>query len=109
MCLVGEIGGFFVILQIFLLSRAKAELSPRIKHLSKTSGAINQAIKKITTYIDTIVLEYEGVTTKDYLTKRKYEALETVLSYLVQEGYSQVRQEHISKNQAFQNQSLTTC
>ncbi len=86
-----------MILQNFLLSRAKAELSPRIKHLSKTSGAINQAIKKITTYIDTIVLEYEGVTTKDYLTKRKYEALETVLSYLVQEGYSQVRQEHISK------------
>ncbi|MGN4931941.1 Replicase RepFR55 [Bacillus cereus group sp. MYBK14-1] len=86
-----------MILQNFLLSRAKAELSPRIKHLSKTSGAINQAIKKITTYIDNIVLEYEGVTTKDYLTKRKYEALETVLSYLVQEGYSQVRQEHISK------------
>lgn len=86
-----------MLLHNFLLSRAKAELSPRIKHLSKTSGAINQAIKKITTYIDTIVLEYEGVTTKDYLTKRKYEALETVLSYLVQEGYSQVRQEHISK------------
>jgi len=80
-----------------LLSRAKTELSPRIKHLSKTPGAINQAIKKVTTYIDNIVLEYEGATTKDYLTKRKYEALETVLSYLVQEGYSQVKQDHISK------------
>ncbi|TKH50658.1 Replicase RepFR55, partial [Bacillus cereus] len=81
----------------FLLSRAKAELSPHIHHLSKTPGAINQEIKKIISYIDSIVLECEGATTKDYLTKRKYEALETVLSYLVQEGYSQVRQEHISK------------
>ncbi|PFD95576.1 Replicase RepFR55 [Bacillus cereus] len=86
-----------MLLQNFLLSRAKAELSPRIKHLSKTPGAINQAIKKVTTYIDNIVLECEGVTTKDYLTPRKFEALETVLSYLVQEGYSQVKQEHISK------------
>lgn len=94
---VGKIGGFFVLLQNFLLSRAKAELSPRIKHLSKTPGAINQAIKKVITYIDNIVLEYEGVTTKDYLTNRKYKALETVLSYLVQEGYSQVKQDHIRK------------
>lgn len=86
-----------MILQNFLLSRAKAELSPHINHLSKTPGAINQSTKKVTTYIDSIVLECEGVTTKDYLTKRKYEALETVLSYLVQEGYSQVRQDHISK------------
>ncbi|TKI88057.1 Replicase RepFR55, partial [Bacillus wiedmannii] len=86
-----------MLLRNFLLSRAKAELSPHISHLSKKTGAINQSIKKVTTYIDNIVLEYEGVTTKDYLTKRKYEALETVLSYLVQEGYSQVRQEHISK------------
>ncbi|PFA06006.1 Replicase RepFR55 [Bacillus cereus] len=86
-----------MILQNFLLSRAKAELSPHIHHLSKTPGAINQSIKKVTTYIDSIVLEFEGVTTRDYLTKRKYEALETVLSYFVQEGYSQVRQEHISK------------
>ncbi|MGG0763329.1 Replicase RepFR55 [Bacillus paramycoides] len=86
-----------MLLQNFLLSRAKSELSPRIKHLSKKTGAINQAIKKVTTYIDNIVLEYEGVTTKNYLTKRKYEALETVLSYLVQEGYSQVKQDHISK------------
>lgn len=97
MCLVGEIGGFFVISRNFLLSRAKTELSPHIHHLSKTPGAINQEIKKIISYIDSIVLECEGATTKDYLTKRKYEALETVLSYLVQEGYSQVRQEHISK------------
>ncbi|MFJ8119675.1 Replicase RepFR55 [Bacillus mycoides] len=86
-----------MLLQNFLLSRAKAELSPHINHLSKKTGAINQSIKKVITYIDNIVLEYEGVTTKDYLTKRKYEALETVLSYLVQEGYSQVKQDHISK------------
>ncbi|MEH7052926.1 Replicase RepFR55 [Bacillus pseudomycoides] len=86
-----------MLLNNFLLSRAKAELSPRIKHLSKTPGTINQAIKKVTTYIDNIVLEDEGVTTKDYLTKRQYEALETVLSYLVQEGYAQVRQVRISK------------
>lgn len=80
-----------------MLSRAKAELSPHIHHLSKTPGAINHSIKKVITYINNIVLEYEGVTTKDYLTKRKYEALETVLSYLVQEGYSQVKQDRISK------------
>ncbi|SCB02498.1 Uncharacterized protein BWINRA5_05975 [Bacillus mycoides] len=86
-----------MLLRNFLLSRAKAELSPHIHHLPKTPGAINQAIKKITSYIDSVVLECEGATTKDYLTKRKYDALETVLSYLVQEGYSQVRQEHISK------------
>ncbi|PET96553.1 Replicase RepFR55 [Bacillus cereus] len=86
-----------MLLHNFLLSRAKAELSPRIKHTSKIPGAINQAIKKVTTYIDNIVLECEGLTTKDYLTPRKYEALETVLSYLVQEGYSQVKQGHISK------------
>ncbi|EPC8411481.1 Replicase RepFR55 [Bacillus thuringiensis] len=86
-----------MLLQNFLLSRAKAELSPHIHHLSKTPGAINHSIKKVITYIDNIVLEYEGVTTKDYLTKRKYEALETVLSYLVQEGYSQVKQDRISK------------
>ncbi|WP_163093074.1 Replicase RepFR55 [Bacillus cereus] len=86
-----------MLLRNFLLSRAKAELSPHIHHLSKTPGAINQSIKKVTTYIDSIVLECEGVTTKDYLSKRKYEALETILSYLVQEGYSQVKQSHISK------------
>ncbi|PGE90680.1 Replicase RepFR55 [Bacillus pseudomycoides] len=86
-----------MLLQNFLLSKAKTDLSRRIKHLPKTLGAINQTIKKVTKYIDYIVLKYEGVTTKDYLTKRKYEALETVLSYLVQEGYSQVRQDHISK------------
>ena len=107
MCLVGEIGGFCDFTKL-LLSRAKAELSPHIHHLSKTPGAINQEIKKIISYIDSIVLECEGATTKDYLTKRKYEALETVLSYLVQEGYSQVRQEHISKNLEFQNLLLIT-
>ncbi|PFA37279.1 Replicase RepFR55, partial [Bacillus cereus] len=93
----GENRRFFCDFTNFLLSQAKAELSPHIHHLSKTPGAINQSIKKVTTYIDSIVLECEGVTTKDYLSKRKYEALETILSYLVQEGYSQVKQNHISK------------
>ncbi|PDY08949.1 Replicase RepFR55, partial [Bacillus cereus] len=55
-----------MLLHNFLLSRAKAELSPHISHLSKKTGAINHSIKKVTTYIDNIVLEYEGVTTKDY-------------------------------------------
>ncbi|WP_242311278.1 Replicase RepFR55 [Bacillus cereus group sp. BfR-BA-01331] len=86
-----------MLLNNFLLSRAKAELSPRIKHLSKSPGTINQSIKKVTTYIDNIVHEDEGVTTRDYLTKRQFEAFETVLSYLVQEGYSQVKQDRISK------------
>ncbi|MFV5169770.1 Replicase RepFR55 [Bacillus cereus] len=87
-----------MLLNNFMLSRAKAELSPRIKHLPKTPGTINQSIKKVTTYIDNIVHdEYEGVTTKDYLTKRQFEAFETILSYLVQEGYAQVRQEQICK------------
>ncbi|WP_074594163.1 Replicase RepFR55 [Bacillus cereus] len=86
-----------MLLHNFLLSRAKSELSPHINHLSKKTGVINQSIKKVTTDIDNIVLKYEGVTTKDYLTKRKYEALETILSYLVQEGYSQVKQDYISK------------
>ncbi|PDZ10830.1 Replicase RepFR55 [Bacillus pseudomycoides] len=86
-----------MLLQNFLLSQAKTELSRKIKHVSKTPGAINRAVKQVTTYIDNIVLECEGVTTKDFLTKRKYEALETVLSYLVQEGYSQVKQDQISK------------
>ncbi|EOP46453.1 hypothetical protein [Bacillus cereus] len=79
------------------LAPSTGALSPHINHLSKKTGTINQSIKKVITYIDDVVLEYEGVTTKDYLTKRKYEALETVLSYLVQEGYSQVKQDHITK------------
>lgn len=70
MCLVGEIGGFCEFTKL-LLSRAKAELSPHIHHLSKTPGAINQEIKKIISYIDSIVLECEGATAKDYLTKKE--------------------------------------
>lgn len=87
-----------MLLKDFLLSRAKIELSPQLNHLSKTPGTINKAIKKVIAEIDHIVLDNEGVSTKEYLkTKRRYQALETVLSFLVQEGYSQVRQEHISK------------
>lgn len=97
--LCGKIlGGFFMLLKNFLLSRAKIELSPQLNHLSKTPGSINRAIKKVIADIDNIVLDHEGVSTKEHLkTKRRYEALETVLSFLVREGFSQVRQEYISK------------
>lgn len=71
-----------MLLNNFLLSRAKAELSPRIKHLPKTPGTINQSIKKVTTYIDNIVHdEYEGVTTKITLPKDNLKPLR--LSYLI--------------------------
>ncbi|BCC15037.1 hypothetical protein BC30048_p2049 (plasmid) [Bacillus cereus] len=87
-----------MLLKDFLLSRAKVELSPQLNHLSKTPGTINKAIKKVIAEIDAIVLENEGSSTKEYLkTKRRYQALETVLSFLVREGYSQVRQDYISK------------
>ena len=87
-----------MLLKNFLLSKAKSELSPQLHHLSKTPGAINKAIKKVIKEIDNIVWVLEGVTTKEFLeTTRRYQALETVLSFLVQEGYSQVRQDYISK------------
>ncbi|PFW60465.1 hypothetical protein COL27_31255 [Bacillus sp. AFS075960] len=87
-----------MLLKNFLLSRAKKELSPQLNHLSQTPGAINKAIKKVISDIDSIVMDIEGVSTKEYLqTKRRYEALETILSFLVREGFSQVRQDYISK------------
>lgn len=88
-----------MLLKNFLLSRAKTELSPQLNHLSKTHGSVNRAIKKVIAEIDTIVQDYEGetTTTKEYLTSRRYQALQSVLSFLVHEGYSQVRQDHISK------------
>ncbi|WP_144509006.1 hypothetical protein [Bacillus mycoides] len=87
-----------MLLKNFLLSRAKIELSPQLNHLSQTPGSINRAIKKVISDIDSIVMDIEGVSTKEYLqTKRRYEALETVLSFLVREGFSQVRQAYISK------------
>ncbi|AXY11575.1 Replicase RepFR55 (plasmid) [Bacillus thuringiensis LM1212] len=88
-----------MLLKNFLLSRAKSELSPQLKQLSKTpTGNINRAVKKVIAEIDNIVLEHEGETAKEYLkTKRRYQALQTVLSFLVHEGYSQVRQDRISK------------
>lgn len=95
--MVGKIGGFFVLLNNFLLSTAKRELSPNLVHVP--TGAINKSVKKVITAIDIILFEYEGKTTKEYFeqTPRRYQALEVVLSYLVQEGYSQVRQTQISK------------
>ena len=66
---VGKLGGFFcVIAQLFAQSSESRIKSPHQSPIKKT-GAINQSIKKVITYIDSIVLEYEGVTTKDYLTK----------------------------------------
>ncbi|EOP79228.1 Replicase RepFR55 [Bacillus cereus] len=86
-----------MLLNNFLLSKAKRELSPNLVHVP--TGAINKSVKKVITAIDIILFEYEGKTTKEYFeqTPRRYQALEVVLSYLVQEGYSQVRQTQISK------------
>lgn len=89
-----------MLLQNFLLSRAKRELSPQLYRIPKCkTGAINKAVKSVIKDIDSILFECEGKTTKEYFEKtpRRYEALETVLSYLVQEGFSQVRQERISQ------------
>ncbi|MGG5737458.1 Replicase RepFR55 [Bacillus cereus group sp. IBL03679] len=89
-----------MLLTNFLLSTAKRELSPRLYRIPKCKkGAINQAVKSVIKDIDSILFDCEGKTTKEYFEKtpRRYEALETVLSYLVQEGFSQVRQEQISQ------------
>ncbi|CUB08718.1 MULTISPECIES: hypothetical protein [Bacillus] len=87
-----------MLLKNFLLSKAKRELSPRLNHLSNKTGSVNRAIKKVIKEIDKIILDLENVTTKEYLeTPRKYQALETVLSFLVHEGYSQVKQDTFSK------------
>ncbi|ARJ25637.1 Replicase RepFR55 (plasmid) [Bacillus mycoides] len=89
-----------MLLNNFLLSKAKRELSPQLYRLPKgKTGAINQAVKSVIKDIDSILLNLENVTTKEFFEKtpRRYEALEVVLSYLVQEGFSQVRQERISK------------
>ena len=95
--MVEKIGGFFVLLNNFLLSTAKRELSPNLIHVP--TGAINKSVKKVIKAIDIILFEYEGKTTKEYFeqTPRRYKALEVVLSYLVQEGYSQMRQNQISE------------
>ncbi|PEA83842.1 Replicase RepFR55 [Bacillus pseudomycoides] len=89
-----------MLLTNFLLSKAKRELSPQLYRIPKCkTGAINQAVKSVIKDIDSILLDLEKVTTKEYFEKtpRRYEALEVVLSYLVQEGYSQMRQKQISK------------
>ncbi|MBG9577913.1 Replicase RepFR55, partial [Bacillus thuringiensis] len=73
---------------------------PQLYRIPKCkTGAINKAVKSVIKDIDSILFECEGKTTKEYFEKtpRRYEALETVLSYLVQEGFSQVRQERISQ------------
>lgn len=84
-----------MLLTNFLLSKAKRELSPQLTHLAK--GTVNHTIKKVIKEIDCILFEHEGLPTKEFLTPRRYQALEVVLSYLVQEGYSQVSQKHLSE------------
>ncbi|EJR28921.1 hypothetical protein [Bacillus mycoides] len=86
-----------MLLNNFLLSKAKRELSPHLVHVPQ--GAINKNVQKVIKAIDTILFKYEGQTTKEFFEKtpRRYEALEVVLSYLVQEGFSQMRQAQISK------------
>ncbi|UIJ70186.1 Replicase RepFR55 (plasmid) [Bacillus cereus] len=89
-----------MLLTNFLLSTAKRELSQQIYRIPKgKTGAINQAVRSVIKDIDSILFECEGKTTKEYFeqTPRRYQALETVLAYLVQEGFSQVRQEQISQ------------
>ncbi|QEQ20784.1 Replicase RepFR55 [Bacillus sp. BS98] len=84
--------------QNFVLSKAKEELSPRIKQLPKKKGAINRAIQSVIKDIDSILLDCEGETTQEHLkSPRRYEALQVVLSFLVHEGYSQVKQDYISE------------
>ncbi|HDR8112149.1 TPA: Replicase RepFR55 [Bacillus cereus] len=86
-----------MLLNNFLLSTAKRELSPHLVHVPR--GAINKTVQKVIKNIDIILFDCEGKTTKEYFvqTPRRYQALEVVLSYLVQEGFSQMRQDQISK------------
>ncbi|PGU98922.1 Replicase RepFR55 [Bacillus thuringiensis] len=86
-----------MLLNNFLLSKAKRELSPHLVRVPQ--GAINKTVQKVIKAIDTILFDYEGQTTKEFFEKtpRRYEALEVVLSYLVQEGFSQMRQAQISQ------------
>ncbi|MEI3615382.1 Replicase RepFR55 [Bacillus thuringiensis] len=86
-----------MLLNNFLLSKAKRELSPHLVRVPQ--GAINKTVQKVIKAIDTILFDYEGQTTKEFFgkTPRRYEALEVVLSYLVQEGFSQMRQAQISQ------------
>ncbi|SPT78678.1 replication protein [Bacillus cereus] len=86
-----------MLLNNFLLSTAKRELSPQLVHVPR--GAINKTVQKVIKAIDLILLDTEGKTTKDFFiqTPRRYQALEVILSYLVQEGFSQMRQAQISK------------
>ncbi|MCQ6284540.1 Replicase RepFR55 [Bacillus cereus] len=84
-----------MLLTNFLLSKAKRELSPQLTHLAK--GTVNHTIKKVIKEIDCILFEHEGMPTKEFLTPRRYQVLEVILSYLVQEGYSQVSQKRLSE------------
>ncbi|AWC30912.1 hypothetical protein CG477_022490 (plasmid) [Bacillus cytotoxicus] len=88
-----------MLLKNFLLSKAKRELSPQLDRISTKPGNINKAVKKILKEIDSILLEEQGFTTEDISlqTPRKYKGLETILSYLVHEGFSCVKQDVIAQ------------
>ncbi|KXY33029.1 MULTISPECIES: hypothetical protein [Bacillus] len=82
----------------FLLSSALKDLNPHIQHLSQKDGTINRHVKHVISYIDHILLDCESKNTYDYLdSPQKYRALETILSFLVQDGYSQVSQKKLSQ------------
>ncbi|OUB39972.1 winged helix-turn-helix domain-containing protein [Bacillus thuringiensis] len=82
-------------IQNFLLSTAKRELSPQLHHLP--DGTINHTINTVMKEIDSIVFKHEGMSTKEFLTPRRYTTLQVILSYLVQEGFSQVSQKRLSE------------
>lgn len=93
------IGGFFVLIKNFLLSKAKRELSPQLTHLSGKTGKVNRAVKKVIKEIDSLLLENEelSIETISIQTPRRYKALQTILSFLVHEGFSCAKQETIAK------------
>jgi len=87
-----------VFIRNFLLSSALKDLNPHIQHLSPKEGTINRHVKHVISYIDHILLDCEAKNTYDYLdSPQKYRALETILSFLVQNGYSQVSQKKLSR------------
>lgn len=92
-----------MLLKNFILSKAKRELSPQLDRISTKPGNINKAVKKILKEIDIILLEDQGFTTEDISlqTPRKYKGLETILSYLVHEGFSCVKQDDSPKSGNF--------
>ncbi|MGH0944998.1 hypothetical protein ACQVTS_28205 [Bacillus mycoides] len=88
-----------MLIKNFLLSKAKSELSPKLRHLTGKKGKVNRAIKKVMKEIDSLIFEEEGMTTEliSIQTPRRYQALQTILSYLVHEGFSCAKQVTMAK------------